>query len=102
MKWNPLIIFGKRFIEQALLDAGYHYQGVDTRKDQGAEEKDSRSRNKNSRPRRWLDAAAHPEDLAYVGQQHIVLASYPRSGNSLLRHLLEELTGIYTGTIHIN
>ena len=30
--------------------------------------------------------------------EHVALVSYPRSGNSLLRALLEEVTGIVTGT----
>ena len=30
--------------------------------------------------------------------ERIVLASYPRSGNSMLRKLLEEITGIHTGS----
>lgn len=31
-------------------------------------------------------------------KETIVLASYPRSGNSLLRSLMEKLTGIVTGS----
>ena len=30
----------------------------------------------------------------------VALASYPRSGNSLLRTLLERLTGVWTGSIY--
>ena len=30
----------------------------------------------------------------------VALASYPRSGNSLLRLLLERLTGVWTGSIY--
>jgi hypothetical protein len=30
----------------------------------------------------------------------VLLASYPRSGNTLLRSYLEKITGIYTGSAH--
>ena len=30
--------------------------------------------------------------------ERVVLASYPRSGNSMLRKILEDITGIHTGT----
>ena len=33
----------------------------------------------------------------------VALASYPRSGNSLMRLLLEKTTGVWTGSIyHVN
>ena len=43
-----------------------------------------------SEPCRFLCPEEHGERVA--------LASYPRSGNSLLRRLLESMTGIYTGS----
>lgn len=39
---------------------------------------------------RWLEPGE------YNGQ-HIAIVSYPRSGNSLMRGLLEKITGVYTG-----
>lgn len=39
---------------------------------------------------RWLTPGEHDNE-------HIALVSYPRSGNSLMRGLLEKVTGIYTG-----
>ena len=37
--------------------------------------------------------------LEGIYDRNIVLVSYPRSGNSLLRQLLEQYTDIYTGRI---
>lgn len=39
---------------------------------------------------RWLMPGEHDNE-------HIAIVSYPRSGNSLMRGLLEKITGIYTG-----
>lgn len=39
---------------------------------------------------RWL------EPMEYENQ-HVAIVSYPRSGNSLMRGLLEQMTGVYTG-----
>ncbi len=43
-----------------------------------------------------LDRFLHVGDLQDEGR--VVLVSYPRSGNSLLRQLLEKRTGLYTGS----
>lgn len=40
---------------------------------------------------RWLEPGER-------GGKRIVIASYPRSGNSLMRSLVEQITGIYTGS----
>lgn len=40
-------------------------------------------------------------NFAEEGSQSLVaLASYPGSGNTWLRHLLEHSTGIYTGSVY--
>ncbi|CAK4699612.1 unnamed protein product [Aphanomyces euteiches] len=40
--------------------------------------------------KRWLEPGEHDGE-------HIAIVSYPRSGNSLMRGLLESITGVYTG-----
>ncbi|ETV96377.1 hypothetical protein H310_10530 [Aphanomyces invadans] len=40
--------------------------------------------------KRWLEPDEHHGE-------HIAIVSYPRSGNSLMRGLLETITGVYTG-----
>ncbi|KAF0684064.1 Aste57867_23985 [Aphanomyces stellatus] len=43
-----------------------------------------------TKEKRWLAPGEH-------NGEHIALVSYPRSGNSLMRGLLESVTGVYTG-----
>lgn len=69
--WNPVVIVGRNVLQRALSDTGF-------------------TKENKPNPLRWL----HSDEKK---GQHIALASYPRSGNSLLRHLLENLTGVYTG-----
>jgi hypothetical protein len=39
---------------------------------------------------RWLEPGEYNGD-------HVAIVSYPRSGNSLMRGLLEKVTGVFTG-----
>ena len=44
---------------------------------------------------RWLRLET-PDDGLRNG--HVAIASYPRSGNTLMRALMEQVTGVYTGS----
>jgi hypothetical protein len=61
---------------------------LDQVKDDESEEEEKKQ--KESHVLRWLE----PNEQE---GEHIALVSYPRSGNSLMRSLLEKITGIYTG-----
>ena len=68
MSYNPFFLFFNSLLQHLLADTGYTTK---------------------TSLKSWLPEESHVPQIA--------LASYPRSGNSLLRHLLEELTGVYTG-----
>jgi hypothetical protein len=50
--------------------------------------------------RRGIDRVVYAYKLRIRGEQRTALASYPRSGNTWLRRLLEEATGQSCGTIY--
>jgi len=50
----------------------------------------SESKEDEKPPRRWIEPGEH-------NGEHVALASYPRSGNTLARTLLEAVFGCYTG-----
>lgn len=48
----------------------------------------------------WVRRIAFAVKFHVLGQKRVALASFPRSGNTWLRHLLETATGQQTGTIY--
>ena len=56
------------------------------------------------KPSKWLISEC--ERRVRIGQEHefeiLLLASFPGSGNTWVRLLLEDATGIYTGSVYID
>lgn len=52
----------------------------------------------------WMKAGRKPVFLQDLGSgpltplRSVALTSYPRSGNTMVRKMLERLTGVYTGS----
>ncbi|RLN31597.1 hypothetical protein BBJ28_00024454 [Nothophytophthora sp. Chile5] len=71
--WNPFVLLARKTLQLALRGM----QSVN------ASQKDSKGM-------RWLEPGER-------GGERVAIVSYPRSGNSLMRGLLEKVTGVYTG-----
>jgi hypothetical protein len=84
-RWNPLVLIPRRLLS-LLLDK---MDALSSDKATGSASSSSNS-SSDKRELRWLAPGER-------GGERVAIVSYPRSGNSLMRGLLETLTGVYTG-----
>ncbi|TYZ64212.1 hypothetical protein PybrP1_011497 [[Pythium] brassicae (nom. inval.)] len=96
-RWNPVVVLARRLLLRVMssTDApssgdGDPVSAPTTAAPAAADADASGATHSPAQPLRWLEAGER-------GGERVAIVSYPRSGNSLMRGLLEKITGVYTG-----